>query len=117
MHACWISPDLAHPVGPVQVNKDGFELAGGAVNKLNPNIPYGAGWAMEALLTFALVYMVYAATNPVRGSSTAHIPVCICNPSVTRPLNVGGCIIAFAMVAVSMKTGGTASACCVVAMC
>ena len=59
----------------VQINKVGFELASGAVNKLDPDIPYGAGWTMETILTFALVFMVYAATDTLRGSTTAHIPV------------------------------------------
>lgn len=59
----------------LQVNIRGFDLAGGGANKLDGNITYGAGWTMEAILTFALVFMVYAATDTVRGMNTAHIPV------------------------------------------
>ena len=73
----------------MQINKKGFDLAGGGANKLNPDIPYGAGWAMETILTFALVFMVYAATDSVRGSNTAHIPVSVCSRRLTTLSHFG----------------------------
>lgn len=59
----------------VQVNAAGYHLAAGGANKLQPGVSYAAGWLMEFLLTAALVYVDYAATDNERGRDTAHIPV------------------------------------------
>jgi glycerol uptake facilitator-like aquaporin len=36
---------------------------------------FEAAWGMEAILTFALVFMVFAATDNFHAMTTAHLPV------------------------------------------
>ncbi|KAL0044987.1 hypothetical protein WJX82_004240 [Trebouxia sp. C0006] len=53
----------------------GFHAAKGGSNVLLTGLPQSAGWLMEAILTFLLVFVVFAATDQARAQSTAHLPV------------------------------------------
>jgi glycerol uptake facilitator-like aquaporin len=57
------------------VDTSRYNLSGGGANQLAPGINRASGWLMETILTAALVYMVFAAVDPVRQQTTAHIPV------------------------------------------
>ncbi len=48
---------------------------GGGVNRLQPEMHFGAGWGLETCLTFLLVFTVLAATDAERATDTAHLPV------------------------------------------
>lgn len=58
-----------------QFDKSGFNAAGGGVNALAPGVSHASGWLMELLLTAVLVFVVLAATDTVRETVTAHLPV------------------------------------------
>lgn len=58
------------------VDTNAYDLSGGGANELAPGINKASGWLMETILTAALVYMVFAAVDPIRQQTTAHIPVC-----------------------------------------
>lgn len=60
------------------VDTSRYNLSGGGANELAPGINRASGWLMETILTGALVYMVFAAVDPIRQQTTAHIPVCAC---------------------------------------
>lgn len=57
------------------VDRSGWNAAGGGVNALSPGLSGASGWLLECLLTFALVFVVLAATDANRSLVTAHIPV------------------------------------------
>ena len=59
----------------VQTDHEGFNAAGGGSNRLLEGFPSTAGWLMECILTFALVFVVFAATDTARAQSTAHLPI------------------------------------------
>jgi len=47
----------------------------GGTNRLITGIPESTAWAMECILTCALVLVVFAATDGRRAQNTAHLPV------------------------------------------
>ncbi|BDA48738.1 Aquaporin PIP2-4 [Coccomyxa sp. Obi] len=55
------------------VDKYGWRAAGGGANVLH--ISHAAGWGLETILTMALVFTVFAATDAERAVDTAHLPV------------------------------------------
>ena len=59
----------------LQTDHDGFHAAKGGANILLAGLPQGAGWLMESILTFLLVFVVFAATDQARAQSTAHLPI------------------------------------------
>ena len=58
-----------------QVDKSGWVACGGGVNSLHVGMNGAAGWGLETLLTFLLVFTVLAATDEARAVDTAHLPV------------------------------------------
>ncbi|KAL0025560.1 hypothetical protein WJX79_000263 [Trebouxia sp. C0005] len=56
-------------------DKAGFKAAKGGCNRLLAGLPLGAGWLLESLLTFLLVFVVFTATDQARAQSTAHLPI------------------------------------------
>ena len=59
----------------LQTDKAGFSAAKGGCNRLLAGLPLGAGWLLESLLTFLLVFVVFTATDQARAQSTAHLPI------------------------------------------
>ena len=59
----------------LQTDKAGFKAAKGGCNRLLAGLPLGAGWLLESLLTFLLVFVVFTATDQARAQSTAHLPI------------------------------------------
>ena len=59
----------------VQTFKTGFAAGKGATNRLLAGLPQSAGWLMETILTFLLVFVVFTATDQGRAQSTSHLPV------------------------------------------
>ena len=59
----------------VQTDHSGFNAAKGGSNVLLTGLPQSAGWLMESILTFLLVFVVFAATDQARAQSTAHLPI------------------------------------------
>lgn len=59
----------------VQTDHSGFHAAKGGSNVLLTGLPQSAGWLMESILTFLLVFVVFAATDQARAQSTAHLPI------------------------------------------
>lgn len=59
----------------VQTDHSGFHAAKGGSNVLLSGLPQSAGWLMESILTFLLVFVVFAATDQARAQSTAHLPI------------------------------------------
>ena len=59
----------------LQTFKTGFAAGKGASNRLLAGLPTSAGWLMEAILTFLLVFVVFTATDQARAQSTAHLPI------------------------------------------
>ncbi len=60
----------------MQIDDDGWRAAGGGANALSPGFGEAAGWGLETILTMALVFTVFAATDSERATDTAHLPVC-----------------------------------------
>lgn len=73
----WYNPCLS-----MQTDKAGFTAAKGGCNRLLTGLPQSAGWLMESLLTFLLVFVVFTATDQARAQSTAHLPI-------LAPLGIG----------------------------
>ncbi len=64
-----------------QIDSHGWRAAGGGTNALSAGVSNAAGWGLETILTMALVFTVFAATDAERASDTAHLPVrpvCCC---------------------------------------
>ena len=59
----------------VQIDVHGWRAAGGGTNALSAGVSNAAGWGLETILTMALVFTVFAATDAERASDTAHLPV------------------------------------------
>ena len=59
----------------LQTDKAGFKAAKGGCNRLLAGLPLGAGWLLESLLTFLLVFVVFTATDQARAQNTAHLPI------------------------------------------
>lgn len=59
----------------MQIDTHGWRAAGGGTNALSPGMSNAAGWGLETILTMALVFTVFAATDAERASDTAHLPV------------------------------------------
>ena len=59
----------------VQTDHSGVHAAKGGSNVLLTGLPQSAGWLMESMLTFLLVFVVFAATDHARAQSTAHLPI------------------------------------------
>ena len=59
----------------VQTFKTGFSAGKGGTNRLLAGLPQSAGWLMEAILTFLLVFVVFTATDQGRAQSTSHLPI------------------------------------------
>lgn len=57
------------------IDDDGWRAAGGGANALSPGFGEAAGWGLETILTMALVFTVFAATDSERATDTAHLPV------------------------------------------
>ncbi|CAL8463399.1 g2933 [Coccomyxa elongata] len=55
------------------IDKYGWRAGGGGANVLR--ISQAAGWGLETILTMALVFTVFAATDAERAVDTAHLPV------------------------------------------
>ena len=62
----------------LQIDPNAFTAIGGGANKLAEDVNYGQAWGMEAILTFSLVMMVFAATDNFHAATTAHLPVSLC---------------------------------------
>ena len=62
----------------LQIDPNAFTAISGGANKLAEDVNYGQAWGMEAILTFSLVMMVFAATDNFHAASTAHLPVSPC---------------------------------------
>ena len=58
-----------------QVDPLAFTAIGGGANKLAAEVTFGQAWGMEAILTFSLVMMVFAATDNFHAAKVAHLPV------------------------------------------
>ena len=59
----------------VQTFKTGFAAGKGGSNRLLEGLPQGAGWLLETILTFLLVFVVFTATDHARAQSTSHLPI------------------------------------------
>ena len=59
----------------VQTDKAAYEAAAGGTNKLLAGLPQSAGWLIEAILTFMLVFVVFTAVDQARAQSTSHLPI------------------------------------------
>lgn len=59
----------------MQVDPLAFAAIGGGANKLATEVTYGQAWGMEAILTFSLVMMVFAATDNFHAAKVSHLPV------------------------------------------
>lgn len=70
------------PCPSMQTDKAGFTAAKGGCNRLLTGLPQSAGWLLESLLTFLLVFVVFTATDQARAQSTAHLPI-------LAPLGIG----------------------------
>ena len=65
-----MQPLLCH----MQVDRSGWDAAGGGTNALSPGVSYASGWLLETILTCVLVFVVLAATDSNRSRITAHLP-------------------------------------------
>jgi glycerol uptake facilitator-like aquaporin len=59
----------------LQTDYKGWHAAGGGANALSSGVSEAAGWGLETILTMALVFTVFAATDAERATDTAHLPV------------------------------------------
>ena len=59
----------------LQINGNGFRAAIGAANRLNTGIDEVNAWAVETILTFILVFVVFAATDSIQAVKAVHLPV------------------------------------------
>lgn len=66
-----------------QYNPVPYWAAGGGANQLFAPTTAAGGWCMEAVLTFALVYVVLSSTDSKRAIDAPHLPVRI-PPCCTR---------------------------------
>ncbi|KAK9821655.1 hypothetical protein WJX74_005287 [Apatococcus lobatus] len=57
------------------VSKTNFAIAGGGANALAGGATYGGAWTMETILTFGLVFIVFAATDAGRSRIVSHLTV------------------------------------------
>ena len=62
----------------MQINGNGFRAAIGASNRLNTGIDEVNAWAVETILTFILVLVVFSATDSVQAAQAIHLPVSSC---------------------------------------
>ena len=62
----------------MQINGNGFRAAIGAANRLNTGIDAVNAWAVETILTFILVMVVFAATDSHQAVQAVHLPVSSC---------------------------------------
>ena len=62
-------------INAAQIDPNAFTAVGGGANKLAASVNYGQAWGMEAILTFSLVMMVFAATDNFHAAEVAHLPV------------------------------------------
>lgn len=62
-------------MNPAQIDNNGWRAAGGGANALSKGFSAAAGWGLETILTMALVFTVFAATDAERASDTSHLPV------------------------------------------
>lgn len=59
----------------LQINGNGFRAAIGAANRLNTGIDVVNAWAVETILTFILVLVVFSATDSAQAVKAVHLPV------------------------------------------
>jgi glycerol uptake facilitator-like aquaporin len=59
----------------LQINGNGFRAAIGAANRLNTGVDAVNAWAAETILTFTLVFVIFAATDSTQAVKTIHLPV------------------------------------------
>ena len=59
----------------MQIDPNAFTAIGGGANKLAADVTYAKAWGMEAILTFSLVMIVFAATDNFHASEVVHLPV------------------------------------------
>lgn len=59
----------------MQTDLTGFAAATGGANRLLKGLPPSAGWLLECVLTFALIFVIFIATDQKRAQSTPHLPV------------------------------------------
>lgn len=78
----------------LQINGNGFRAAIGAANRLNTGIDVVNAWAVETILTFILVLVVFSATDSAQAVKAVHLPVShqarqcrTLTPSFTFPSN------------------------------
>jgi hypothetical protein len=57
------------------VNPTAYFSSGGGANSLPPDMTIAGSWGLEVISTFALVFVVLAATDGVRYPTVAHLPV------------------------------------------
>ena len=67
--------DYAHWDVPLQLDPTGFKAAAGGANQLNAGVTHVQAWGIETILTFLLVFVVFAATDSQRSAGTPHLPV------------------------------------------
>ncbi|CAL8463398.1 g2932 [Coccomyxa elongata] len=77
------------------IDSHGWRAAGGGTNALSAGVSNAAGWGLETILTMALVFTVFAATDAERASDTAHLPV-------LAPLAIGMVVFLCHMVAIPL---------------
>ena len=58
-----------------QTDLTGFAAATGGANRLLEALPGSAGWLLETILTFSLIFVIFIATDNKRAQSTAHLPM------------------------------------------
>ena len=59
----------------MQTDLTGFAAATGGANRLLAALPTSAGWLLETVLTFSLIFIIFIATDNRRAQSTAHLPM------------------------------------------
>ena len=59
----------------LQLDPNGFTAADGGANQLSDGVSHVQAWGTEAIMTFMLVFVVFAATDSQRSAGTPHLPV------------------------------------------
>ena len=79
----------------MQTDLTGFAAADGGSNRLLASLPPSAGWLLETVITFSLIFVIFIATDTRRGQSTSHIPM-------LAPAAIGFAVFACHLAAVAL---------------
>ena len=79
----------------MQTDLTGFAAATGGANRLLEALPTSAGWLLETVLTFTLIFVIFIATDNRRAQSTAHLPM-------LAPAAIGFAVFACHLAAVAL---------------